>query len=265
MDDFDPVTGARIEKGRSAKDAGWQGVQRDADNSAMDASWRQRGQSQISVGAGADALGAIQLREERLNSQAVIARKKIEAILAEGEAPQPRKKPQAQAGQYAVKRTARGGLSLEDLTEGLDQTQINATALGLDDLDAETRSILGEDLEEEVRAPVASWLVQQATAKLTTGQTIPVWMVIESNSGTEYKKAFRLEEAASRAAAILNQSGNLGDPRLKKLVETHDKYVNLHKTVRALKKAVTEGAVNQKANLAQAQADLQAVALTLGV
>ncbi len=261
----DPITGAEIvESNKLAKDAGWQGIQRDADNSAMDASWRQRGQSQIAVGAGADALGRIQLREERLNNQVINARKRIEAILAEESTPIPPRKSQTQ-GQYTMKRTAQG-LSLDDLSDGLSPAQVNpahAAMLGLDELDSETRALLGED-RVQPRA-VASWVVQAASAKLTTGQTIPVWMAVESQSGTEFKKPFRLEEAANRAVAILNQSGNLGDPRLKKLVETHDKYVNLHKTVRALKKAVTEGATNQKANLAQAQADLQAVALSLGV
>jgi len=262
VDDFDPVTGARIEKGRRAEEAGWKGVQRDADNTAMDASWRNRGQSQVAVGAGADALGRIQLKEERLNSQAIAARKRIEAILAEEEAPRRRVQPQ-QPGQYTVKRTSRG-LTLDDLSDGLNQTQISATALGLDDMDQETRGLLQED-RVRTPAPAASWTVQQATAKLTTGQSIPVWMAVETQSGTEFKKPFRLEEAANRAAAILNQSGNLGDPRLKKLIETHDKYLNLHKTVRALKKVVSEGATNQKASLAQAQAELEAVALSLGV
>lgn len=261
VDDFDPVTGARIEKGRRAEDAGWKAIQQAPDGSAMDSSWRNRGQSQIAVGAGADALGAIQLREERLNNQAILARKRIEAILAEdGPAPKKIIRPDQQ---FTVKKTARG-LSLDDLSDGLSPAQINATALGLDDLDAETRGLLREEVVQP-KAPAASWVVQQAQAKLTTGQSIPVWMAVESQSGTEFKKPFRLEEAATRAVAILNQSGNLGDPRLKKLVEAHDKYVNLHKTVRALKKAVNEGATNQKANLAQAQADLQAVALTLGV
>lgn len=265
----DPITGAEIDDSKKlAKDAGWQGIQRDVDNSAMDASWRQRGQSQVAVGAGADALGRIQLREEHLNNQVINARKKIEAILAEDSTPVPPRKVRTQArtqGQYTMRRTSQG-LSLDDLSDGLSPAQVNpahTSMLGLDELDSETRELLGEDRVQPKAA--ASWTVQAASAKLTTGQTIPVWMAVESQSGTEFKKPFRLEEAANRAVAILNQSGNLGDPRLKKLVEAHDKYVNLHKTVRALKKAVTEGATNQKANLAQAQADLQAVALSLGV
>lgn len=270
---IDPITGEVIvESGRLAKDSGYQVRQLQGEDVPLDASWRRRGKAQPRTESAADVIGDIDAREYREKERLLEARRKIAAILEEDEAPRAQRRPQQP--QMVMRQKPSGGLSLDDLRDGLTKQDFEMAHADLSGLSQQERQALGMDsgflrapviLEDEEPEAMASWTATKAMAKLTSGQQIPVWMVADPGTGMELKKPFRVEAAAERACAILNQSGNVNDPRLRRLIEAHDQHLQLMKTIRATRKQIQEGAGDKKQVLGQLQASLEQVNLILGI
>lgn len=259
-----PVTNSR----RDAGAAGFQAKQLEVqDDAPIDDSWRQK---QPRFSEGSDLGMDVQAREMAENRVAREARQKIDAILAEDETPQRRRMPQ-QPQQYRMKRTQGGGLGLEDLMEGMDPNEINSLIQHDDPMGGLDLEGMGgydgyDDLYEDAAPqPQNTWGVFESTAKLKSGKTVRVWMVADEANGFEYKKPFRLEEAAQRVAGILGQSGNINDPRIKKVVEAHDQYVKLVSKGRKVKQAIQEGRKDLKPQYQQIREQIEGVSYVLGI
>lgn len=254
-----------VNSGHSASDVGLQARSMQvADDAPMDTSWRARDPYRIaeSSNVAGDVIG----RESQANQVAVNMRQRIEAIMAE-DSPAPSRRTQSHPQQYRVKQT-KGGLGLEDLMEGLDQSDIN----GLVNYDNPLYDPVGtldddfDDFGPTQKKSTPAWIVQEGVAQLQSGKKVRVWMIVsETNNGFEYKKPFRIEEAASRVANILNQTGNPNDPRIMKISESHDKYVKLLTKSRKLKKAIQEGRTDLKPQLNQIREQIEGVSLVLGI
>ena len=94
---------------------------------------------------------------------------------------------------------------------------------------------------------------------------VPVWKVIDEDSGMEVPTVFRVQEPADRAAAILNESGNLNDPRFKGLIKAYSEHVRLMKESRKLRRAIKEGRQNLRPRLQEVLGELESINYKLGI
>jgi len=254
-------------KGRSVSDAGYEVRQLDGGDQ-YDANLTMGGRP-TSVSSNADS--SVEAREMAANEEAREARRKIIAILEEDDGPPLRSRSQ-QAPQGHVRRKNPVGLSLDDLSEGLDMhipnlaadhgmdaNDMAALAGGLNDamnstaVDLMQQGYTGEDNEAaqmvesmagrpQVPAePTWDWVAAKGMATLRSGKKVPVWTVENKASGMGMNKPFRIQSPAERIAALLNIAGNVNDPRIKQIHEDYDTYVGLTKQLRQAKKLYESG------------------------
>ena len=94
---------------------------------------------------------------------------------------------------------------------------------------------------------------------------VPVWKVLDEDTGMEVPTIFRVQEPADRAAAILNESGNLNDPRFKNLIRNYNEHVRLMKESRKLRRAIKEGKQSLRPKLQEVLGELESVNYKLGI
>ena len=244
-------------------------------------------QEDINLGVGkkdlrGDAPGDVIGREQRENERFVQNRRKIMEILGD----QPDVAPVRQT--FAVQKK-RGGMSIGDLAQGLTNADIRrvieydrrgvdpelmAVLTGSEQkqrntpplVDSGGNQMIREHIVRKTRpAPSGAWKVLKESVTLKNGNTIPVFVVSDPDNGFEFKKPFRIEEPAQRIAAILNQSGNMNDPRVKVIMEAYEKYKILMQEIGTVRKAIKEGQTDKKARLQVLQSQLEIVNGKLGL
>lgn len=268
-----------VNRGRSTEEAGYQAVNRVAENTDFDASWRNKTINSGHSETARDVVADVQAREMSENQRLRESYRKIKALMGEdGDQPAPRRQaPQMPRQQAQPQR--RGGLSMDDLMEGLTQEDLQAFGSGFEQFAGEVAgnmytqgygepdeaTMMMEEMHSAPRSTGGSWTVEKASAKLKSGAQIPVWLVSDSVTGMEIKKPFRIQEAAQRIASILNQSGNVNDPRMRAVMEAYDKHIELMKQIRTVKKQIQEGQTNKKGRLLALREQLEQVNYKLGI
>ncbi len=261
--------------GRTAQDAGFTVKQLDKrEDIDLDDSWRAKQNRGFNENY-ADT-GDVQGREFDANREAVEARRKIMEILGEEDSPtlpqpgqQRRPQPQPQPRQS-------GGLSMEDLMEGMEGSIDSATQdvamdlfqQGLIDEMPNEATMMAESYGRQPRQQPVShdWMTEKYQATLKgTGKKVPVWKIKNKVSGMGMEKPFRIQEAAERIVTILNQTGNANDPRIKSIMEAHDEHIAVMKHIRMLRGAIKEGRKDLGGRLVEAQERLEAINYKLGI
>jgi hypothetical protein len=80
------------------------------------------------------------------------------------------------------------------------------------------------------------WRVKAFLGETRGGDEIPVWKVANTKTGSTIDKLFRIEGVAVRVAGLLNESGDINDPRALSLIAVYDKRDKLLKEARLLEK-----------------------------
>ena len=251
---------------RSAQDTGYEVRQltgsADYSDVSLDSSWRNKS------GAGqGNVAGDVQARELAENDVVRDARRKIMEILGDDSEPQPQRRQQT-----GTVHRKNPGLSLNDLSEGLDITPNNlmadsgmtaselaALGVGINDaadnaaVDLVQQGYMGSDNEAAQLAesmagrpqapaePTWDWTSVKSAATLRNGKRVPVWTVENKSTGMGMNKPFRIQAPAERIASLLNVTGNVNDPRIKQIHEDYDTYVGLTKQLRKAKKLYESG------------------------
>jgi len=83
--------------------------------------------------------------------------------------------------------------------------------------------------------PAATWSAKRFIAETKGGANIPVWKIV-SSAGFSQEKIYRVEGVALKIAALLNESGNMNDPRVVKVIADYDKRDRILKEIRTLEK-----------------------------
>ena len=214
----------------TTEDAGYQVNTNHAGD--MDTSWRVNQNAPIATN-----VADVASREFDLNEQMKEARRKIIAI-TEGD--------------------NSGGLTMADLG-GVSNVEAQSAiaAFGLESAvnnvssqmvqQAHNRipneaSIFAESYSDTPRPIEGAWKTQKKIAKLKNGRDVPVWLIVNENTGARVEKPFRMQEPALRVATMLNQNGGNGeDVRISRLFEAYDSHISLMKDFRTLKKQLNEG------------------------
>ncbi len=127
-------------------------------------------------------------------------------------------------------------------------------------------ALMAESYGRQPSMPTGSWAAQKFMARIKGVQNqVPVWKVIDEDSGMEVPTVFRVQEPADRAAAILNESGNLNDPRFKGLIKAYSEHVRLMKESRKLRRAIKEGRQNLRPRLQEVLGELESINYKLGI
>lgn len=260
--------------GKSTQDAGYQVKQ--TDEADMDTSWR-RGEGNRAV----DLDNTAEIREDEKLRE---AHQKIKAIMEmdDGDgsdmygtvSPKQQQRPQQ-------RRRSGGGLSLDDLSDGISRDDMARAMGGMadaagnvardlvnDGMQQDTpneSTMMAESYSSEPRDTNGSWGVEKMRAKLKNGKHVPVWKVIDESTGMEIPNAFRIQEPAQRIASIINKTGNINDPRIKGILEAYKQHVQLMRQVRQLKQAITEGRGELKPKLRQVYDALEETNWKLGI
>ncbi len=277
-------------KGRSAQDTGYEVRQLDGSsdygNQELDSSWRHK-----DPGIRGDIAGDVQARELAENDIVRDARRKIMEILGdEDEAPS--RPQQAQTGRV---RRANPGLSMDELSEGLDMGGISTAdhgmtadelaALGIGVNQAADKAAvellqsgyMGEDDEAAQLAesmagrpqapaePTWDWVAVKGVATLRSGKQVPVWTVENKSTGMGMNKPFRIQAPAERVASVLNVTGNVNDPRVKQIHEDYEAYVGLTKQLRKAKQLHESGDANAARTGQKVAMQLRGVKQRLGI
>lgn len=173
-----------------------------------------------------------------------------------------------------------GGLTLEDLGmrtpmarqmgSGLERTAEKVAQdlmhQGYNNSTPDEAALLAEAYGRGPSAPTGTWKAQKFMARIKGLQNqVPVWKVIDEDTGMEVPTVFRIQEPADRAAAILNESGNLNDPRFKGLIGAYTEHVRLMKESRKLRRAIKEGRQNLRPKLQEVLGELEMVNYKLGI
>lgn len=257
-------------KGKSTQDAGYQVKQ--INEADMDDSWRH-GEN----GRAVDVDNSAELHEDQKLRE---AHQKIKAIMEMDDggdmygtvSPKQQQRPQQQR---------RGGLSLDDLSDGISRDDMARAMGGMadaagnvardlvnDGMQQDTpneSAMMAESYSSEPRNTSGSWGVEKMRAKLKSGKHVPVWKVIDESTGMEIPNAFRIQEPAQRIASIINKTGNVNDPRIKGIMEAYKQHIQLMKQVRQLKHAITEGRGDLKPKLRQVYDALEETNFKLGI
>lgn len=80
------------------------------------------------------------------------------------------------------------------------------------------------------------WGVRAFMGETKGGNQIPIWKVVNGRTGSSVNKLFRVENVANCVATMLNESGDINDPRALNLIRIHDKREALLKEARLLEK-----------------------------
>lgn len=174
-----------------------------------------------------------------------------------------------------------GGLTLADLGmpgpaarqmgSGLEQAAGNVAQdlmhQGFNNPTPDEAALLAEAYGAPSRSQAqGSWQAQKFMARVKgVDHQVPVWKVLDEDTGMEVPTIFRVQEPADRAAAILNESGNLNDPRFKNLIKNYNEHVRLMKESRQLRRAIKEGRTNLKGKLQEVLGELESVNYKIGI
>ena len=233
-----------------------------------------RGPSQTPLPS--DRYGEAQAREMEEDRIAVDAHRKIKKILEEEEAKEQARRPQQQQRRPQQQaRPKQGGLSMADLMEGLEG-QLDAATEDV------ARDLLIENFQSEAPSEAAlytnsyarpepkmpeshDWTVKKFQAKLRSGKKIPVWKVFNEKTKMSMETPFRIMEAAERIAAILNQTGDVNDQRIKGIMEAYNRHRALMKHIRQLREAINAGRKSLRPKLTEATDELEQINYKLGI
>jgi len=259
--------------GKSTQDAGYQVKQ--TDEADMDTSWRH-GEN----GRAVDVDNSAELHEDQKLRE---AHQKIKAIMEmdDGDdmygtvSPKQKQPRQQQPGRRS------GGLSLDDLSDGISRDDMARAMGGMEDAAGNVArdlvndgmqqstpnesAMMAESYGNEARNTGGAWGVEKMRAKLKSGKHVPVWKVIDESTGMEIPNAFRIQEPAQRIASIINKTGNVNDPRIKGIMEAYKQHIQLMKQVRQLKHAITEGRGDLKPKLREVYDALEETNFKLGI
>ncbi len=173
-----------------------------------------------------------------------------------------------------------GGLTLTDLGmtnpaarqmgSGLEQSANNVAQdlmhQGFNNPVPDEAALLAESYGGAPTPAQGSWAAQKFAARIKgMSNPVPVWKVLDEDTGMEVPTVFRVQEPADRAAAILNESGNLNDPRFKNLIKAYNQHVALMKESRKLRRAIKEGKRSLKPRLQEILSELEGVNYKLGI
>lgn len=173
-----------------------------------------------------------------------------------------------------------GGLTLADLGmvgpaarqmgSGLERTAEKVAQdlmhQGYNNATPDEAALLAESYGRQPTPPTGSWGAQKFMARIKGIQNpVPVWKVIDEDTGIEVPTVFRIQEPADRAASILNESGNLNDPRFKGLIKSYSEHVRLMRESRKLRRAIKEGRQNLRPKLQEVLGELEVANYKLGI
>lgn len=253
--------------------------------------WGSVDPSSIARKGGSDVVTDVQARELEASRIAVEARRKIDAILAEDNNPYNLQQQYEMTGTIS---RPNHNTTFDELAATVpwednpfqaytgDQRQDASFAGGMHETvrevatdlvhqgyrgDPNEASLYAESYSGTPRQPVGgSWRTDKKIAKLkSTGKTIPIWQVLDEKSGIEIPKKFRMQSPAERVATILNQSGNVNDPRISRVIESHDRYVRILREMRQVRKLISEGKTEYKDRLQDLQFEAEEVGMILGI
>jgi hypothetical protein len=108
------------------------------------------------------------------------------------------------------------------------------------------------------------WKVKQYLGETRGGSKVHVWKVENPRTGTKLDTLFRVEGVANRVALLLNETGDLNDPRVVGLVGAYNKRDKLLKEARALQKSA-DGKPMKSDRLRQIQAEINQLDYRLGI
>ncbi len=256
-------------KGRSAQEVGYGVKQLDQrEDLELDATWRTKGMNARPV----EIDNAAELHEDQALRS---AHQKIKEIMEMGV-------DEGDLGGVPLGRLRqKNQLGVNDLAEGLTAEDLARAMGGMADASGhvatnllhnshqqhtpDESTLLSESYGQEPRNTGGAWEVSKFAAKLKSGKTVPVWKVVEGNTGMEVPKMFRIQEPAQRIATILNQTGNVNDKRIRGVMEAYDQHVKLMKHMRQLKEAVRKGRQDLRPKLQQVREQLEEVNWKLGI
>lgn len=109
-----------------------------------------------------------------------------------------------------------------------------------------------------------NWKVKQYLGETRGGSKVHVWKLENARSGVKLDTLFRVEAVANRLALLLNETGDLNDPRVVGLVNAYNKRDKLLKEARALQKSAN-GKPMKSDRLRQIQAEINQLDYRLGI
>jgi len=260
--------------GRSADDMGFEVEQ--VKETDLDQAWRLK-HGRVTVDGASD----VQARELEENARNVEMQKKIKAIMEEDDGSRqgtrPRNTGMLRRGPPQAKPTT--GLSMGDLMEGLTTEDMARVGMDIATDDAardivqrsytenpDEASMMAESYGRQPQNTGGTWTIKKMGARIkNTQKVIPVWKVLDETTKMSIPKVFRVQEPAQRIATILNQSGNVNDPRISGILVAYDKHVVLMKEVRRTRKLVNEGRSEFRDKLDRLLVDLEQVNWKLGI
>jgi hypothetical protein len=129
-------------------------------------------------------------------------------------------------------------------------------------------TIMGGTRETVMRQPPAAvqppWRVKAYLGETRGGNQIPIWKVANAKTGSEIDKMFRIESIAARVAGLLNESGDINDPRALSLISVYDKRDRLLKEARLLEKTA-DGKPMKTERLNAIRAEINQLDYRLGI
>lgn len=137
---------------------------------------------------------------------------------------------------------------------------------GFNNATPDEAALLAESYGRAPTTTPGTWEAQKFSARIK-GMTnpVPVWKVMDEETGMEVPTIFRVQEPADRAAAILNESGNMNDPRFKSLIKAYSQHVALMKEARKMRRAIKEGKRSLKPRLQEVLGELESINYKLGI
>ncbi len=262
-------------KGKSTQDAGYQVKQ--IEEVDMDSSWRH-GENSRAI----DVDNSAELHEDQKLREAHQRIKEIMEMDDGADDMYGTVRPKRQVVEQRQQPARRGGgLSLDDLSDGISREDMARAMGGMADASGQVASdlvnngmqqqvpnestMMAESYGAEPRDAGGSWTVEKMRAKLKSGKHVPVWKVVDESTGMEIPNAFRIQEPAQRIASIINKTGNVNDARIKGIMEAYKSHVTLMKQARQLKAAINEGRSELRPKLRQVHDALEEVNWKLGI
>lgn len=128
------------------------------------------------------------------------------------------------------------------------------------------RRSLQEDIAPTTRKPTSGppWAVKKFLGETRGGDTVPVWKVANQKTGSAIDKLFRIESVAHKVAMLLNESGDINDPRAVSLIASYDKRDRLLKEARQLEKTA-DGKPMKSERLRAVRAEINQLDYRLGI
>jgi len=222
----------------------------------MDTSWKNRQNAPIAAN-----VADVASREFELNEEAKTARRKIIAIMEDsGEM------TMADLGgvDSVSDRERQSSLAAFGLEQTVNRVSTDMVQQSHNTIPSES-SIFAESYSDTPRNTDGPWKTQKKIATLKNGRDVPVWLIVNENTGSRVEKPFRMQEPALRISTMLNQNGGNGeDVRITRVFEAYDSHVSLMKQFRGLKKMLNEGQkVGNK--IKAVRAELEEVNYKLGI